>query len=244
MNGPNDPAHAFGLRFTNMETGKVMMGDRLHSPAEWGPPITTTKPVSGFIRLKADMIKLNDLIYNQTKIHRVMNPTAIHIYNRGKVGAKVGTNFVITINSSIEHMPASCNITTPSVPVRLPSVVAAKLNPVGATAGDTGFNIGLSCKTGTNVFVTLTDLTDQGNRGNQLTLTPDSTAQGVKLRILNNGQPVGYGPDSAEIGNLNQWHVGPSASTTHIPLSAQYIATGPVSAGTVKGVATFTMSYQ
>ncbi|KVO43095.1 hypothetical protein WL02_03365 [Burkholderia ubonensis] len=107
-----------------------------------------------------------------------------------------------------------------------------------------GFNIGLKCYSSAFLYVTLTDLTAPGNTSNQLTLAPASTAKGVKLRILRNGSPVGYGPDSRVAGNPNQWYVGRASTTTNIPLSAQYIATGPVSAGTVKGVATFTMSYQ
>lgn len=115
----------------------------------------------------------------------------------------------------------------------------------GATAGNTNFSIDLSCQPGANVFVTLTDATNPGNTTNNLTLTGDSTASGVNLRVLDsNGSPVSFGPDSAASGTTNQWLVGPSASTTSIPLTAQYVSTGNVSPGTVKGLMTFTLSYQ
>jgi type 1 fimbria pilin len=141
--------------------------------------------------------------------------------------------------------PATCMVTTPSVSVTLPNVKASDFSGVGATRGDTGLRIGLSCRggVGADVHMTLTDATDPGNATNRLTPVPGSTARGVQLRVLYNGMPVNYGPDSAMAGNLNQWRVGPSSSVTSVPLTAQYIATGTVLPGIVKG-ATFTMSYQ
>ncbi|MCR4469090.1 fimbrial protein [Burkholderia sp. SCN-KJ] len=237
---------SMGLRFTNMETGQVMHSS-LSSRAEWAPPNTSTQPISGFYRIKVELVKLSDLIYNGVKLPQSsVGQWNIGAENRAYPTAG-GYRYQFYWNDrggSLTIMPNTCTVTTPNIPVPLQPIAASKLNAVGMTAGDKGFDIGLSCKSGSNVYVTLTDLTDPGNTGDQLTLTPDSTAKGVKLRILRNGQPVGYGPDSAAIGNTNQWYVGPSATTTSIPLSAQYIATGQVSGGTVKGVATFTMSYQ
>ncbi|OXI70050.1 fimbrial protein [Burkholderia sp. AU28863] len=233
-----------GLRISNAETGAIISpGGNL---VPFAPPNPTTKPIEGTVPLKIELIKVDDNIYNSSLPRNATAPLSIYIRSRpdGKYGA---AQWNLTWKEPVGKlivMPNTCTVTTPSVDVKLPPVAASQLNTVGMTAGDAGFNIGLNCKSGSNVYVTLTDLTDQGNTGNQLTLTPDSSAKGVKLRILRNGQPVGYGPDSIAIGNTNQWLVGPSATTTSIPLSAQYIATGPVSGGKVKGVATFTMSYQ
>ncbi|KDB09866.1 Fimbrial protein [Burkholderia sp. lig30] len=236
---------AIGIRVSNLDTGEVMTGFN-STPQEWGPPNPTTQPLSGTFRMKYELIKLSDTIYSQKNLPNGV----IGIFN-AKVLSRANTGRGYTfqaywkaLGEKITVMPQSCTVTTPSPNVRLPSVAASKLNAVGMTAGDTGFNIGLSCKSGSNVYVTLTDLTDPGNTGNQLTLAPGSSANGVKLRILKDGQALGYGPDSAAVGNTNQWYVGPSATTSSIPLSAQYISTGAVSGGTVKGVATFTMSYQ
>jgi type 1 fimbria pilin len=140
---------------------------------------------------------------------------------------------------------STCDVTTPSLSVSLPPVAANAFPARGATAGNTNFGIDLSCQPGANVFVTLTDATDSGNTTSSLTLTGDSTASGVNLRVLDsNGSPVSFGPDSAAPGTTNQWLVGPSATTTGIPLTAQYVSTGKVSPGTVKGLMTFTLSYQ
>lgn len=244
-----DLTRSIGFRITNLETGKVITG-LINNFVEWGPP-TSSRPTRGSLKIKIELIKLNDLIYNVKKAYAGYRLFVIRSVNNGIASMPtIGGDGVYVwsivpyINATFKEMQQSCVVANRSVAVPLAPVAAAKLSAVGMTAGDKGFDIGLSCQPGTNVYVTLTDMTDQGNTGNQLTLTADSTAKGVKLRILKDGQPVGYGPDSAEIGNLNQWHVGPSATTTNIPLSAQYIATGPVSPGTVKGVATFTMSYQ
>ncbi|RQR29031.1 type 1 fimbrial protein [Burkholderia sp. Bp9143] len=242
---------AIGFRITNAETGQVMTNMR-GKYVPWGPS-TPSQPTRGTVKIKAEIVKLNDLIYKYIGkwVNYQMNYVSLSTINNGSTGyPETPANGVFTWTmdnkpmGKVLAMQQSCTVTTPNVPVPLPSIAASKLPTVGATAGDTGFNIGLSCKTGSGVYVTLTDLTDTGNTGNQLTLTPDSTAKGVKLQILKDGQPVSYGPDSGAIGNPNQWYVGPSASTNHIPLSAQYIATDRVSAGKVKGVATFTMSYQ
>jgi type 1 fimbria pilin len=150
----------------------------------------------------------------------------------------------ITMNNTT-IVATTCTVTTPSISVTLPTVTANLLSPVGTTAGNTNFSIGLSCQAGANVYVTLTDMTNTGNTTSNLTLASGSTATGVQLRLLKSGgSPVSYGPDSTVAGNTNQWLVGASASTTNIPLTAQYISTGTVGPGVVKGKATFTMSYQ
>lgn len=140
---------------------------------------------------------------------------------------------------------STCSVTTPNIAVALPSVAVNDLSTVGATAGDTRFQIGLSCNSGANVYITLTDATKPANQTNQLTLASGSTASGVALRLLKqDSTPVSYGPDSALPGTVNQWLVGTSASTANIPLVAQYVSTGTVKPGKVKGEATFTLSYQ
>ncbi|AZD74462.1 fimbrial protein [Pseudomonas chlororaphis] len=137
----------------------------------------------------------------------------------------------------------TCSIATPSIPVGLKSVTASELRDAGV-AGDTPFTIGLTCPENIRLYATLTDGSAPGNTSDQLSLAPGSTASGVGLRILRDGTPLAFGPDSSTPGNTNQWFVGMSSGSVQIPLTAQYISTGTVTPGTVKGVATFTMSYQ
>lgn len=233
-----------GFRTTNLETGEVLPRKQGASP--WGPPIPAPTNITGTIRIKFEMIKLSDKIYNATLAWPNFGTHSVWIVKRSPGSGNAGTNNVGWYGPelTIEPMKKSCDVTTGDLRVPMPPVSTGKLNGVGTTAGDTGFTIGLSCQAGSNVFITLTDLTDVSNRSDLLTLAPGSSATGVKLRVKKGDQPVNYGPDSASVGNQNQWLVGPSSGLTSIPLSVQYVATGPVSAGTVKGVATFTMSYQ
>lgn len=139
----------------------------------------------------------------------------------------------------------SCTVSNPAITVNLPPVSAQNLDSPGKTAGATRFTIPLSCTSGADVYVTLTDQTAPANTTSLLTLKPASTAGNVKLQILRSGgTAVSYGPESAAAGTTNQWLVGPSASTTGIPLSVQYYATGTAAAGTVQATALFTLSYQ
>jgi type 1 fimbria pilin len=172
----------------------------------------------------------------------------------GNCGWSTGITNTIPVsagNSAV--VPITCTVTTPSVSVNLPIVSLSALSAVGKTAGDTRFPIGLSCASGANVYLTLSDVTTPTNTSSLLTLAPSSTAQGIKLRILNSVGVVDYGPDSAEVGTTHQWLLGTSSSTNSIPLTVQYYrddtnssgtAQAPLSAGSVHAQATFTLSYQ
>jgi len=141
---------------------------------------------------------------------------------------------------------SSCVVTNSAITVNLPTVSIQRLATSGQTAGVTRFTIPLNCSgAGSNVYVTLTDAANTANTTSLLTLSGTSTATKVKLQILNGaGAPVTYGPDSATAGNPGQFKVGPSSTTTQIPLMVEYYSTGAATAGTVKAAATFTMSYQ
>lgn len=154
-------------------------------------------------------------------------------------------------NSAV--VPITCTVTTPSVSVNLPVISLGALSAVGKTGGDTRFPIGLSCASGANVYITLSDVTTPANTSSLLTLASSSTAQGIKLRILNSTGPVSFGPDSAEAGTTHQWFLGASGSVNGVPLTVQYYrddtdpsgtTSATLSAGSVQAQATFTMSYQ
>src|SRR5580704_19041129 len=162
-------------------------------------------------------------------------------------------NTLATSASNSAVVPITCTVTTPSVSVNLPTVSLAALSSVGSTAGDTPFPIGLNCASGANVYITLSDATTPANTSALLTLAPNSTAQGIKLRVLNSVGPVAFGPDSAAPGTTHQWLLGASNSINGVPLTVQYYrddtnpsgtASATLSAGSVHAQATFTMSYQ
>lgn len=172
----------------------------------------------------------------------------------GSCGWSTGiTNTLPTNASSSAVVPITCIVTTPSVSVNLPVTPLTALSAVGKTSGDTRFPIGLSCASGANVYITLSDVTTPANTSSLLTLTPSSTARGIKLRILNSAGPIDFGPDSPAAGTTHQWFLGASSSINGVPLTVQYYrddtdpsgtSPAPLSAGSVHAQATFTMSYQ
>ncbi|CAE6845587.1 hypothetical protein R75461_07236 [Paraburkholderia nemoris] len=144
----------------------------------------------------------------------------------------------------------TCTVATPSITVSLGNIPLNQFTGVGTTTTAVPFYISLTCTGGaggsTSIYTTLTDQTDLTNVSTTLNRTPDSTATGLGIQVLNQGTPVGYGPDSNVHGNTNQWLAGSTAvnGTSTIHLSARYIQTGPVQPGSANGRATFTMSYQ
>jgi len=173
------------------------------------------------------------------------NLPTMNIAYSGSCITTVSATFTWSANIPVTAL--TCTVTTPTVSVPLPSVPLTSLLPVGTVSslstGNTA-TIGLSCASGSNVYVTLTDANNAGNRSTTLSLNPSSTAHGVALRLFNGSTPVSFGPDSAVAGTQNQWLVGASSGVSSIPLTVQYLSTGPVTAGSVSAAATFTMSYQ
>jgi len=91
---------------------------------------------------------------------------------------------VWTIDSDLSVTSQSCTVTTPSADVILPKIATSALPSNGSTAGATPIFIGLNCAAigKGKVYVTLTDKTTPTNRSNLLSLSPASTAQGVRWR--------------------------------------------------------------
>jgi type 1 fimbria pilin len=232
-----------GIKVVDVTYGNTTLSTlALGKWGDFGAPITTTAAFQGSFTFSYQLVKTAAQV---TTGGAVNIPQLLTLVSHN-IPANITSPALVTLsvnNTSI--VATTCTVTTPSVSVALPTVNASALSPVGTTVGNTNLSIGLSCQAGANVYVTLTDATAPGNTTSNLTLASGSTATGVALRLLNSsGTVVSYGPDSAVAGNPNQWLVGASASTTRIPLTAQYISTGTVGPGTVKGLATFTMSYQ
>ncbi|MGA3248994.1 MAG: fimbrial protein [Paraburkholderia sp.] len=141
---------------------------------------------------------------------------------------------------------ATCSVTQANVAVSLPTVNTKAFGGVGSVAASQPFALKFSCASGSKLSMVLTDNVNPSNVSNTLQLTAESTAKGVGIQVLNpSGSPISFGPDSAAPGGTNQWSIGnaPDGPLT-VPLTARYISTGNVSAGSVKALATFTMSYQ
>ena len=141
---------------------------------------------------------------------------------------------------------STCSVLSSFVNVSMPKVASSAFQgEIGTVSGNTPFKLQYLCKSGTQLFITLTDNVSPINRTDTLTLTPDSRASGASVQISNGAGPISFGPDSAEVGTVNQWNLGPSPTgMLDIPLYARYIRTGTIVPGTVRALATITMSYQ
>lgn len=144
----------------------------------------------------------------------------------------------------------TCSVSTPSLPLSLGVISSRDFSGVGSVAGAATGTIVLQCAGGSganlDVLVTLTDQTTPANRTDRLSLTGTSQAGGVALQLLHGATLLRYGPDSATLGNPNQWLAGSTGNGTfQIPLTARYIQTEPkIRPGTANGLATFTLSYR
>ncbi|WP_130389308.1 fimbrial protein [Cupriavidus agavae] len=234
---PGIGVRVLNVDYNNRDLSRVGSGS-------WGafaPDITSASPFTGSYTFTYQLIKTGQATTTGTVVVPHMFTLVSH-----NVPANVTSPPLSQVGIGNTTVTArSCSVSTPSIAVTLPTVVRSLLSPVGATAGETGFQIGLTCDVGATVYVTLSDATTPGNRTDQLTLTSGSTARGVQLRITRpTGESISFGPDSALAGTVNQILVGPSDSTSAIPLRVRYISTGEVTPGTVNALATFTMSYQ
>jgi len=239
-----------GIRVTNTTHNIVVSGNQCkdysyldkckYAPSQYNPEAFALS-----FEFKYELVKTGPIAANTTlKKTYILGLSAYSLRDGLTNPSKAYTNASAIMLGSTTVVPATCTVLTRDISVPLPSLMSSALKPAGTTGGDTAFRIELQCSTGKNVYVTLTDATDPGNTSNQLTLASNSSAGGVKLRILNSGTPINFGADSTVIGNPGQWLVGSSANTSSIPLTVQYISTGTATPGTVSALATFTLSYQ
>jgi type 1 fimbria pilin len=154
----------------------------------------------------------------------------------------------ISITNSVNVTGQTCSVQSSSVSVPMGAVNMSVFDAVGSTSSPVPFQISLNC-TGSSMTVgmTMTDLSDPGNTTDILSLTSNSTATGVGIRVTHsNGNPVSFGADSAVAGNPNQFIVSTAGSSNvNAQFNAQYIKTKTtITPGTADGVASFTMSYQ
>ncbi|VWB06167.1 type-1 fimbrial protein subunit A [Burkholderia lata] len=146
----------------------------------------------------------------------------------------------------------TCKVREKTLTVPLGDIAAYKVLPtVGSTSEAKPFKIVLDCDGGeegsiTKTYMTLTDVNNNANLSDTLTLSPTETsAKGLGVQVLNGTKPVSFGPDSSVTGTPGQFYTGTTQNgVLEIPLSARYVRTGIMNSGTVNARASFTMNYQ
>lgn len=158
--------------------------------------------------------------------------------------------FSITLRDIIIGNDAkTCRLLTPSqMTVTLPTISSRSLPFAGDEVLAGQANLRLQCDSGVTVWATLTDSTNPGNTSDMLTLTDNSTATGIGLKIYKNedSSALQFGPDSYVKGTQNQWQLSNGTeSSPSVNLKVKYVNTmGTITPGTVNGIVTYTFSYQ
>ncbi len=150
-------------------------------------------------------------------------------------------------NGTASVQAQACKVTTPTIPVPMPTARLKDLPSVGSTTGTKSFSLDLNCNAGVALYVTLSDASTPSNSSKTLSLSSDSTAKGVGYQIAYSGSPAAFGTDSATAGNINQFSVSSGKTVggpVSVPLTVNYVRTATISPGTANAKATFTMSYQ
>lgn len=132
-----------------------------------------------------------------------------------------------------------------------------RLNTCGSRLKSLGENeIHFSSNTIESIYITFSDASDVSNTSEVLSLAPDASAQGVGLKLYpenNPTQAIRFGPESQQApsqGNpyATQFggYVKPENDFGHASQRylVKYVKVGKLQPGTVKGLATFTFSYQ
>ncbi|MEY2150197.1 fimbrial protein [Rhodanobacter sp. 115] len=147
---------------------------------------------------------------------------------------------IFNIQATILIQVPTCNVDPGSVSktVTLPNVTTSQFTGQGSTAGNTPFNLHLiNCPSNRGVFITLDSSSAQPGVNGVIAPSGAGYASGVGVQILQGSTPVTFGT-TFQTGTI-------SGSTYDINLNARYYQTGtPISGGTVKAVATYTLNYQ
>ncbi|WP_137008517.1 fimbrial protein [Aquitalea aquatilis] len=160
-------------------------------------------------------------------------------------GAYTHVQRLYTSPTTIKIQTASCTLNTSNINVQLPNMLPSQFPSVGTTNGTTPFNISINCPSPVNTYMTITDNSAPTSTSDIISATNDSSAQGLGIQIRKNGLPISLGPDSSMAGNTNQFLIGNNMSGNQIiPMTANYIRTSDINVGTIRAIATFTMSYQ
>lgn len=174
-------------------------------------------------------------------------------YRANTVDGQLMVEFRFASPVKVQPRIPTCRVATPQVTVPMGTMTTAMFTGIGSTTFSRRFDLALACSggypgTSTNAWVTLTDASQPGNTSNALSLTRESTASGIGIEIHRDDTVLGFGPDSAALGNTNQWYMGNIAqgqAGLRVPLTARYVQTGAkVGAGSANARATFTLSYQ
>ena len=164
-------------------------------------------------------------------------------------GQDAGSNVIAFATSGAPNiLSAPCSVAVDPTVVTLPPVATSTFTAVGTTAGQTPFNVQLSCRTaGVSISVTLSTSSPQaGATGVIAPTTGTGYAQNVGVQVLTRGTSCNASgaPAAVTFGTPIGEGATPSG-VCNLPFAAQYYETAsPTTAGNVTATATYTLTYQ
>ncbi len=148
----------------------------------------------------------------------------------------------ISLNTRLTRIEGSCSV--PSRTVELQPARAGRLTGIGATAGERSFQININdCPKGYNkILYRLKPMGDTvETSAGVLPLSPESTAQGVRIRVTDSAGAAVVFDTSTGIDDYNKG----SGGSFSIPMRVSYVQTeAEVTPGTVNGAMSVLMEYQ
>lgn len=167
-----------------------------------------------------------------------------HVPNK-QYANKSEAQSLLTFNYQVSRPKVpTCSVSTSSLSVDLPPVGKSSFKGQGTASAAKAFNIGLQCEANVQAVLTFSDLAKPDNRGDSLSLNAGSTAQGVGVRILSQGQPIRLSPAGQSNGSELPVATSSAAQPVTVPLVAQILQTEPVVVpGTLSATTAFTLTY-
>lgn len=167
--------------------------------------------------------------------------------NSASTSASLGTHLTVTAGTTVSLQGCTVDTGSAAFTVTLPTIAATALATTMSSAGETPFNINLTCQAGTTVLITMAAAKANALYTgviNSTTGTGFATNVGVQLLYAGTNVNGAVTPTPVTFNTAKSLGASPNGAMA-IQYYAQYFATGtPVTAGNVAATATFTMSYQ
>lgn len=231
-----------GVKDTNAVSYIPLYGSQVQTFPAAGTPSTAS--ILGWVA-RVTFVKTRDHLQSGTyaiPTQNIVTLTAQDLFGDTAISYIQLTAGTLNVSASGCTVNSSDNLS-----VNMGSFRQDSFPSTGSTAGNQSVQVQLLCDADVTVKAVLTDQSNQTNVSNIISLTSDSTAQGVGVQFLYNGNAVSLGPDDSSTGATNQFLVKTSTSANEmisIPFDVKYIRTGEVTAGSANVIASITFSYQ
>lgn len=230
------------------DTHATNMAPLTNTENQWYPAPGTTTNDQGVIGGESRLTLVKTAAHLATGITTIPAENVAQIRCYSYTGALRDSAYIRLNAVDINVTALGCEVTSGTSPVvAMGDHSIADFAAVGSTSEEHSTDIFLQCNAGVNVEATLSDQSSPGNTTDTLTLTADSTARGLGIQTLYNGQLLSYGPDNSSKGNLNQFFISSvdtEGQQVTLPLSFRYVRTGAMVEGSANGLVGVTFSYQ